>query len=162
MIMGYLMNQKKAIDFYLKTINMQQRGVKRVGVFLLNNQFFLLKRIVAFIFMGLLLMGCSSKQVETPAGIIPREKMIAVLIDIHEAEARIQAFNLHSNDSTRKIEYGYYNFIFKKHHINSTEFKASFDYYTKNLELFNKMYDEVITGLSKKQAESAGKPGIKQ
>lgn len=105
----------------------------------------------------ILFTSCSSKKAEIPEGIIPKEKMIAIMIDVQEAESKIQANDLSKNDSTRAIAYGYYNFIFKKHQTNSSAFKNSINYYVSHLDLFNKMYDEVITGLSKKQAESVAK-----
>lgn len=136
---------------------MQVTARGQIKYFLIRNQFNLLLRFTVVIFPFLLVISCSSKEDEIPPGIIPRDKMISILIDVQQAEAKIQTYNLQANDSTRKIEYGYYSHIFKKHHIKSSEFESSFKFYSKNLELLNKMYDEVITGLSKRQAESAAK-----
>lgn len=136
---------------------MLKKGIEHLKIVVSSKQFNLLFRILIVIFIFQFFIGCSSKKDETPPGIIPRDKMISILIDVQQAEAKIQTYNLNANDSTRNIEYGYYHSIFKKHHIKSSEFETSFKYYSKNLELLNKMYDEVITGLSKHQAESAVK-----
>ena len=101
--------------------------------------------------------SCSTKNDTIPDDIIPRQEMIAVLIDVQEIEAKIQTQNLGMNDSTKNIALNYYNDLFKRHHIKSSDFKKSFSYYVNHLDLLNKMYEEVITGISKKQAETAGK-----
>lgn len=105
----------------------------------------------------LITIGCGSEEEKIPAGIIPRDKMIAIMIDVQVAEAKIQSNNLSFNDSTKQIALGYYNYVFQKHHIRNSDFKNSFNYYASHMQVMNKMYEEVITGLSKRQAESAGK-----
>lgn len=114
------------------------------------------KKIV-FPLFALLFCSCITKNDNVPNDIIPRQEMIAVLIDVQETEAKIQTQNLGMNDSTKNIAYNYYNDLFKRHHIKSSDFKKSFDYYVNHLDILNKMYEEVITGISKKQAEAAGK-----
>lgn len=151
------MNRKKDKDYYFEINKMQVTGSSRHKYFFIKKQLSLFLRFAVVIFPFLLMVSCSSKKDEIPPGILPREKMISILIDMQQAEAKIQTYNLQANDSTRNIEYGYYSNIFKKHHIKSSDFESSFKYYSKNLELLNKMYDEVITGLSKRQAESAAK-----
>ena len=101
--------------------------------------------------------SCSTKNDTIPDDIIPRQEMIAVLIDVQEIEAKIQTQNLGMNDSTKNIALNYYHDLFKRHHVKSSDFKKSFSYYVNHLDLLNKMYEEVITGISKKQAETAGK-----
>lgn len=101
----------------------------------------------------MLLISCSSTKDDLPDGIISKDKMIAIMIEIHETEAKMQAGTYIMNDSVKKIEYGYYHGIFIKHKVTPEEFKKSFSWYSDHLEHFNKMYDEVITGLSRKQAE---------
>jgi hypothetical protein len=104
--------------------------------------------------MLLLANACSSTKDEIPADILPREKLIEVLVDVQLAEAKIQTENLMLKDSTKTIAYGYYKYIFNKHKIDSVVFKKSIIYYSQHLNELDKIYDEVITGISKRQAES--------
>lgn len=110
------------------------------------------------VYSFLLMIFCScSDPVEIPADVLPKDKMILVLTDVQEIEAQIQAQGLERNDSTKQVAYGYYKTIFNKHKITPETFKKSFDFYQSHLEMMDKMYDEVIINLSKKEAEEASK-----
>jgi hypothetical protein len=100
--------------------------------------------------------GCSQSE-EIPEGIIPRDSMVNLLADMQLAEARIQSISLERNDSTKQVSYGYYKYIFTQHHTTPLQFKKSFDYYSHHLTTFSNMYDDVITRLSKMEAESTKK-----
>lgn len=78
-----------------------------------------------------------------------------LLVDYHLAETQSQ-LNA-SFDDSKKLKQSYYKFIFEKHKTNFSELKKSFDYYSAHPEIFSAIYDEVITELSKKQAEASGK-----
>lgn len=99
-----------------------------------------------------LITACSRQKEEIPSDIMPQDKMIKVLSDVHYTEATIQLRNLNYSDSTRKIAYGYYKEIFQKHQITPEQFKESFDWYKKHPEIMNEMYKEVLTHLSEEQA----------
>ena len=134
-----------------------QRNIFLKHVISLRVKYIVMQFVFVVMLPLLFIAGCSSEEEKIPQEVIPRDKMIAILIDVQIAEARIQSNNLNTNDSTKQIALGYYNYIFQKHHIKSSEFKSSFKYYAERLEMLNKMYEEVITGLSKRQSESAAK-----
>ena len=113
---------------------------------------------IGIVLMLSLFFGCSKKQVEVPADVIPRDTMIVVLAEIHLAEASIQVLNVEVKDSLKAVSFGFYNYIFSKHNITQELFKKSFDYYRSEPAYFHAMYDEVITHLSEDQAKYSSLP----
>ena len=77
--------------------------------------------------------------------------MIAVMVDVQVAEASIQNRNLNMTDSTKLIAAGFYKNLFQKNKITEQQFRESFLYYAHHLDSMNKIYEEVINELSKKQ-----------
>ena len=110
------------------------------------------KKILASLCLGgLFFISCSKKEEKIPENILPKEKMIQVMVDVHLAEAVIQSRNLNLNDSTKTIAAGYYKNLFEKNKINEQQFRESFLFYSHHLDLMNKIYEDVINELSKKQ-----------
>jgi hypothetical protein len=99
-----------------------------------------------------LLSSCSKKQVVVPESVIPRDTMILMMTDIHLAEATIQIRNLGRSDTTRQEAYARYRYIYEKYKVGDDRFRESFEFYRSQPEYFHKMYDEVLTRLSEKQA----------
>lgn len=99
------------------------------------------------------LFSCSKKEEKIPAGIISEDLMVQVMVDVHLAESRSQ-YNS-SFDDAKKIKQGYYKFIFNKYKITSEQLFKSWTFYAAHPEIFSAVYDEVITELSKKQAETS-------
>lgn len=106
---------------------------------------------VLFVIVGLL-SSCSKKQVLVLENIIPRDSMILLMTDIHLAEATIQIRNLGRSDTTRQEAYSRYRYIYEKYKVSDGRFRESFEFYRSQPEYFHKMYDEVLTRLSEKQA----------
>ena len=97
------------------------------------------------VFFALCFVACNNKEKENiPTGILSKEKMVAVITDLHIAEAAIN-LNLLTADSL-------YN-IYEKNKITKAQYDSSFKYYTMNPDLLLKIYDEVLNEISKKQAE---------
>lgn len=110
----------------------------------------------AFIlFLCSVIFSCSKKEEKIPADILPKEKMVELMVDVHLAEAQSQAKI--GFDNSKTIKQAYYKFIFNKYQISYSQFAKSFDYYSAHPEVFSEIYDNVITELSKKQAESSKK-----
>ena len=106
----------------------------------------------------IIVTACSNDKKELPAGVLPHAKMVTVLADIEEAEARMQISGMNLTDSSQNAGYRFYKYIFQKNNITDSVFRKSFSYYSNNLELLDKIYDDVITELSRRQGiESAKK-----
>jgi hypothetical protein len=103
--------------------------------------------------MALMFFSCSKREEKIPPDIISKEKMTEILIDVHLAEVKWQ-INAPS-DNAPGGKQSYYKYIFNKHHISYDQLIKSYKYYSAHPEVFSKIYDDVITGLSKKEAELA-------
>jgi len=101
----------------------------------------------------LFFISCSKKEEKIPAGIIPKDTMVQVMVDIHLADSHAQ-FNT-AFDNKKNLKQGYYKFIFKKYKITSARLMKSWTFYVSHPDIFSKVYEDVITELSKKHAEAA-------
>jgi hypothetical protein len=111
----------------------------------------------AGVFFLLVLIASCTNEVKIPADVLPQNKMAMVLADVQQVEALIQSSALERNDSTRAIAYGYYKSVFEKNKITPAQFRKSFTFYANHLDLMDKMYDDVLINLSKRQAEEGNK-----
>jgi hypothetical protein len=101
-------------------------------------------------------ISCSSGDVTIPSDVIQKDTMVQVLTDVQIAEASLMFQNSRGMSTVGKAP-RYYQFIFKKHHINEKQFRKSFSFYMDQPELMDKMYGEVINEISKRQAEVSNK-----
>jgi hypothetical protein len=114
--------------------------------------FLLLTLIIAL----LLSAGCKKKESKVPNGVLGKEQMVKVMLDVNLTEA---AFRIHppfNSKDTIDINV-YYEKIFKKYKITKQQFNKSLDYYTKHPDKFGDIYDEVINRLSRIQSEEKSK-----
>jgi len=99
--------------------------------------------------------SCSKPKIIIPSGILTEKEMIPVLVDIHIAQSASSIYT--QQDS---IKYGMNEmlpYILSIHHIEKSRYDSSLSFYTQHPELMQKMYDEVINELSKKQSEVSSK-----
>lgn len=85
-----------------------------------------------------------------PKNLISQGIMAEVLADIHIAEASIQIENS-EDDSIRQTYTNYYYAVFEKHNISKEAFVESMEYYIKNPEKLQLIYDNVTEILSTKR-----------
>lgn len=109
-----------------------------------------------FLLMFAISCGKKKKAFVVPDGIIKKEEMVKVLADIHITEATINLRNV-SSTNTVSLNAALYKNVFVKHKISKEEFEKSYAFYSSNTELFNDVYDNVITELTKMQAEEEKK-----
>jgi hypothetical protein len=101
----------------------------------------------------LLILSCSTGSGKHPeAEIIPRDSMIRIMADIHLADAvLINAVN-HRKIQVNQIP-AYYSDLLQRYNISKTRFDVSLRFYSDDLEKFDKMYEEILSLLNKRQAE---------
>src|SRR5688500_10614741 len=102
------------------------------------------------IFLTVFLLSCSGDKI--PEEILPRDKMIDVMIDIHLAEAAISTQQIYGENANQKAA-DYYDRVFRQHGIRKEEFRKSFDWYTAHPEIFKEVYDELIVKMSSQEPE---------
>jgi len=108
---------------------------------------------IAVVLIVILMAGCTeklNKNPPSPENLIPKDKMIELLTDIHLAEAAIFS-KQKLGENIDIVKYDFYFFILEKYQISPEQFKQSFRYYQADLEVFDEIYMEVITLLSKKK-----------
>jgi len=100
----------------------------------------------------LLFFACSptNEKNNVPDDILPQEKMVSILSDMHIAEA-ISRNTIHLGDTNVQTVINYYSFIYKKHQISEDDFKKSYDYYMQHPLLLDSVYSDIITKISEKQ-----------
>ena len=95
-----------------------------------------MKRICTYILLLLLMSSCGFR----PWGVLSQDDMVAVLLDVHIAEAAMKVVDT----SAKRIErQEYYNTVFEKHHTTKEQFDKSLDWYARHPKHLVAIYDEV-------------------
>ncbi|MDB9774969.1 DUF4296 domain-containing protein [Vicingaceae bacterium] len=115
-----------------------------------------------YTFLLTLLFSCS-EEFEIPKVVLNQEKMVEVMTDIQIAESYIKLkFAIQSD--TIQVTDSIYSAIYRKHHISAQTYDTSFQFYTKHPNVFQVVYEQVISNLgtiealnesSKKQSKPA-------
>lgn len=108
---------------------------------------------LVFIF-SFLFFSCGEKKtnVNIPDSVLAKEKMSAVITDIHLAEAEA---HLHAFPDTVSKEKISFQKIFEKHGITRKQYEESISFYMEHPELLDKVYEQTLNELSRMQGEAA-------
>ncbi len=102
-------------------------------------------KILLYFLIGTLVFSCQTvEKPQKPASFLPKEKMIAVLIDI----AIVKSGKDYDLKSIKEKGITPSDFIYKKHAIDSTIFKESNAWYTANPKLYHELFTVVRDTLS--------------
>jgi Domain of unknown function (DUF4296) len=100
----------------------------------------------------LLLLTACVGEVEPPPGGLNQQQMVAILTEIHLAEAEAQQAGFKTADSTQL----YYKYlekkILKRFKTDSTQYHDSYRFYVQHAEEMKKIYDAVVDSLNVRQA----------
>ncbi len=112
-----------------------------------------MKRTILCLFI--FLSACKSELPDVPKDIIPMDKMEVILADMHitDAVAETKA-QLGMNEKLLTEEYHVQ--VFKNHGVTREEFLKSYKFYEANPKLLNRMYDNILQAMSKRE-EAVGK-----
>lgn len=113
-------------------------------------------RYFLYVAFGLLLVSCSADtEVAIPDNVLPRDKMVQVMIDVHllEATMNLNVFNLDRTVSDNSPGFD----VLKKNNITKKQFDESYDFYSQHPALLNEIYEIVLNELSRMQAETVNK-----
>ncbi|MEP1782753.1 DUF4296 domain-containing protein, partial [Reichenbachiella sp.] len=103
----------------------------------MKKYFLLINVIVGF--------GCSSTVDQKD--VIPSDKMIELLTEIHILEARVDKLRL-TNDSSFKVYNTLEKEIFEKYDVEKAKYQESYQYYLSNPVLLDKIYTTVVDSLN--------------
>jgi hypothetical protein len=112
-----------------------------------------MRHFVGLIF--LLLCGCKQEFPDVPKDIIPVEKMKTILIEMHIADS-VAETKAQTGGDEKVLTKSYTAQIFKNNGISREEYLKSFSWYESHPKLLNKMYDDILAELSKRE-ETVGK-----
>jgi len=116
------------------------------------------KQIFSALLFALLIIAtfsCGKPKTVIPPEVLSEKEMIPLLVDIHIAQAAGSLFD--SNDSLRYSMNEMVPYILSIHHVEKVKYDSSISFYTRHPELMQRMYEEVINELSKKQGEVSSK-----
>lgn len=103
-----------------------------------------MKKLFFFFLIGIML-SCSDKN-KTPSGIIPPKDMSGIMWDVIRAQAL--ANELTRKDSTISVEAqtkALTQKVFEIHHITSSSFDKSYDWYSSHPDILKLMFDSLYT-----------------
>ncbi|MDB5256529.1 MAG: hypothetical protein JWM14_1224 [Chitinophagaceae bacterium] len=98
------------------------------------------------------LTACNSKEESRPAAVIPREKMVSIMADIHMAEGIISARE-YTKDSSLLLFSELENQLLAKHGVTQKEFKDSYNWYTSHVDEYKQLYTIVVDTLNVRTSE---------
>jgi len=102
-------------------------------------------------FLIFLLFACSSKT-NTPDYVIPKEKMVDIIVDIHLTDGMFTV-NTIRKEYTRKDSVNYYDKILDNYGYTRKDFDTSVYFYSININEYNKIYIEVLNRLNEIETE---------
>lgn len=108
-----------------------------------------MKRSLLLASIALFLCFCQSGT-EVPAGIIGKEKLRDILVDIHMTEGALKS-NFIIGDSAKKIAPALYDVVYQTHGVTEKEFHQSMDWYFAHPELLEEVQKKVVEELMLKE-----------
>jgi hypothetical protein len=109
-----------------------------------------MKRVIPLLFLAL--TECKSEKHPMPSDVLPVEKMKMILADMQIADAVAETKAL-GGANERILSEEYYGRIYQLHHVTPEQFTASMKFYETHPVWLNKLYDEILTELSKRSAD---------
>lgn len=101
--------------------------------------------------LPLLLAACDTPEINPPpADLLPKEKLIPLLADLHELEARIESSRL-APDSARALFLAQQKALLWKREISDSTFHRSYRYYGIHGKDLSDIYGVVIDTLTARQ-----------
>jgi hypothetical protein len=84
---------------------------------------------------------------DIPADVLPKEKMTAMLIEIHIAEAKASMYGFRSQDSTNEMQKILERGVFKTFAVDSVAYYRSYRFYAANAIYLEEIYTRVADTL---------------
>lgn len=109
----------------------------------------MIKKLLACLGALLIIAACQQEEmIQKPNGLLPEDKMISFLVDMHIAEAKMGYVQVNDRDSLEIIFRNYEKALFEKHQINDSAYYRSYEYYLADMEKMHEIYSAVVDSLS--------------
>ncbi len=113
--------------------------------------------IVFLIAVTLMVAACEEPVVKKPRKLIPRDKMVEMLTDIHIAESVFQNRRYSGEQILKFTEADFYYSILKKYNVADSVFEQSLIYYASLPIEYEKIYSRVLDKLNEMEQEQLKK-----
>jgi hypothetical protein len=110
--------------------------------------------LLALVFV---LSACDEPVVKKPKKLVPRDRMVDMLTDMHIAESVFQNRRYSSEQVFQFTEADFYYSILKKYNVADTTFEKSLIYYSSYPKEFEKIYSRVLNKLNEMEQEQLQK-----
>ncbi|GAB2792341.1 hypothetical protein GCM10027175_33720 [Hymenobacter latericoloratus] len=115
--------------------------------------------------LALLVTACQkADDIAPPRQLIPRDKMVSLLMELHTLEARTDAAGL-PIDSARALFHEAQKNLYWRYEVNDSSFRQSYRYYAVHDKDLDEIYAQVVDSLALREvqlqaanAASAGTP----
>nr|WP_262914622.1 DUF4296 domain-containing protein [Pontibacter vulgaris] len=104
------------------------------------------------------MLGCQKQTPKPPENLVTKEKMVQILADVHEAEARIESKMNYPDTAMMTFNHAQ-KLILKKHGVSEKKFRDTYDYYLEHLVEMDKLYEIIIDTLSVRESKAKIKEG---
>lgn len=122
----------------------------------------LMRKLTAVAFLVSACHSCTPEAVQLPEGILSKDKMIDVLLDIHVAESSTESRGLTTIQLNQLVSVKYEE-VMKKHRTTFRVFEKSFDYYMEHPDQFEEIYLEIVNRLTALEGKAkARQPALKK
>lgn len=105
-------------------------------------------KITAIFLITMLLFACKQEKKLSKSDVIPSDKLIPVLVDLHKADGILSVYRIRKEFATFDKKEIYDN-ICQKHGTTRDKVNFSIEYYSKDLEKFEQIFEKVIEELNK-------------
>ena len=109
-----------------------------------------------YLLLVLALSSCYTENkpaTEPPESLLSKELVIELITDLQLAEGIISNNRLDKTLTKRDFKDSIYQVIFEHYQITAEQMKENLDYYNNDPEQMEKMYEQVLTNLSKYESE---------
>ena len=101
---------------------------------------------ILFVCFCILLIGCKDKN-ELPEGIMTKQEMFPLMLDIYIAEEKLTTLNI-IRDTLTSIYETYEGILFEKHNTDHETYKRSLAYYYENPKDLEVIYENILDSLT--------------
>ncbi|WDF53657.1 DUF4296 domain-containing protein [Mucilaginibacter sp. KACC 22063] len=108
-----------------------------------------MRNYIILFFLGTLFLTACGGSDSVPRDVIPQDRMIDLLTDIHLANGSTYTLN-QSRDSLYKYAMHRYLVVFKKYQTDTLQFKKSMEFYTEHPKQLDDMYTVILDKLKAK------------
>ena len=105
------------------------------------------------VLIAILAASCNDKPEGGSVKIIPEDKMVSLLMDMHLTEA-VLTKDGRAPDQKADLALSYYPSVLEKYNVTRAQVDSSVHWYTRHPKIYNRIYEKVVANLEKKLADA--------